>query len=42
MGMIGYTFVFGKLFGFITLATYFINLASTAYSYARVGHGVMV
>jgi hypothetical protein len=42
MGMIGYTFVLGKLFGFITLATYFVNLAATAYSYARVGHGAMV
>jgi hypothetical protein len=39
MGMIGYSFTIGKLFGFITLITYFINLAATAYSYARVQHG---
>jgi hypothetical protein len=39
MGMIGYTFAVGRLFGFITLSTYFVNLAATAFSYARVGHG---
>ena len=39
MGMIGYTFTIGKPFGFITLTTYFINLAATAYSYAHVQHG---
>jgi hypothetical protein len=39
MGMIGYTFAIAKPFGFITLVTYFINLAATAYSYARVRHG---
>lgn len=39
MGMIGYSFTIGKPFGFITLITYFINLAATAYSYARVQHG---
>jgi hypothetical protein len=38
MGMIGYAFAVGKPFGSITLATYFINLAATAYSYAHVGH----
>jgi hypothetical protein len=38
--MIGYAFVAGKSYGFITLVTYFINLAATFYSYARVGHGV--
>jgi hypothetical protein len=37
--MIGYTFLVGKRYGFITLVTYFINLAATFYSYARVGHG---
>jgi hypothetical protein len=37
--MIGYAFVAGKSYGFITLVTYFINLAATFYSYARVGHG---
>jgi len=39
MGMIGYTFLIGKSFGFVTLITYFINLAATAFSYARVQHG---
>jgi hypothetical protein len=37
--MVGYTFMVGKPYGFITLVTYFINLAATFYSYARVGHG---
>lgn len=39
MGMIGYSFAFSKPAGFITLVTYFINLAATAWSYARVQHG---
>jgi hypothetical protein len=39
MGMIGYTFAVGKLYGFVTLVTYFINLAATAWSFARVRHG---
>ena len=39
MAMIGYSFGIGKLFGFITLGTYFINLAATGYSYSRVKHG---
>jgi hypothetical protein len=39
MGMIGYAFIIGKPYGFITLITYFINLAATAFSYARVQHG---
>jgi len=38
--MIGYAFLAGKQYGFITLITYFINLAATFFSYARVGHGV--
>lgn len=38
--MIGYAFLAGKPYGFITLITYFINLAATFFSYARVGHGV--
>ena len=38
MGMIGYSFTIGKQFGFITLITYFINLAATAWSFTRVGH----
>ncbi len=39
MGMIGYTFLVSKPYGFITLATYFLNLLATWFSYARVGHG---
>lgn len=39
MAMIGYSFGIGELFGFVTLATYFINLAATGYSYSRVKHG---
>jgi hypothetical protein len=37
--MIGYAFLAGKPYGFVTLATYFINLAATFFSYARAGHG---
>jgi len=37
--MIGYAFLAGKSYGFVTLITYFINLAATFFSYARVGHG---
>ncbi len=37
--MIGYAFLAGKPYGFVTLITYFINLAATFYSYALVGHG---
>ena len=39
MGMIGYSFLVSETFGFITLATYFVNLMATWYSYTRVGHG---
>ncbi len=39
MGMIGYCFLVKPLYGFVTLATYFLNLAATWYSYAKVGHG---
>jgi hypothetical protein len=38
-GMIGYAFLVNKIYGFITLVTYFLSLGATAYSYARVGHG---
>ena len=38
-GMIGYTFLVGKPYGFITLVTYFLHLGATWYSYSRVGHG---
>ena len=37
MALIGYAFLVGKPFGFVTLLTYFVNLGATAYSYARVG-----
>jgi hypothetical protein len=37
--MIGYAFLAGKSYGFVTLTTYFINLAATFFSYTRVGHG---
>lgn len=33
MGMIGYTFLVNKTFGFITLATYFLNLGATWYAH---------
>jgi len=39
MGLIGYSFAIGKPCGFVTLITYFINLAATAFSFARVQHG---
>ncbi len=39
MGMIGYSFAIGKRYGAVTLATYFLQLFATWYSYARVGHG---
>lgn len=40
MGMIGYAFLVKKSYGALTLVTYFLSLAATAYSYANVGHGV--
>lgn len=39
MGMIGYSFLIGKPYGFVTLTTYFLNLFATFYSYLKVGHG---
>jgi hypothetical protein len=39
MAMIGYSFLLGKTYGYITLATYFLHMAATAYSYAKVKHG---
>jgi hypothetical protein len=39
MGMIGYAFAVDKPYGFVTLITYFINLAATAWSFSRVKHG---
>lgn len=38
-GMIGYAFLTKKIFGFITLTTYFMQLFATWYSFAKVGHG---
>jgi hypothetical protein len=37
--LIGYAFLVDRAAGFITLATYFINLAATGFSYSRVRHG---
>lgn len=39
MAMIGYSFLIGKSYGFITLSTYFLTLLATWYSYSKVGHG---
>lgn len=39
IGLVGYGFAVSRLAGFITLATYFLGLAATGYSYRRVGHG---
>jgi hypothetical protein len=39
MGMIGYSFLIKKSFGYVTLCTYFLALLATWYSYAKVGHG---
>ena len=39
MAMIGYSFLIGRPYGFITLGTYLLGLAATWYSYTRVGHG---
>jgi hypothetical protein len=40
MGMIGYSFLAKKGYGFVTLVTYFLSLGATAYSYMHVGHGI--
>jgi len=34
-GMIGYTFLIGRIYGFITLVTYFISLFATWYGHTR-------
>lgn len=39
MAMVGYSFLVGRVYGFITLGTYFLSLAATWYSYVKVGHG---
>jgi hypothetical protein len=38
-GMIGFGFIISEAAGFITLFTYFLSLAATAYSYKQIGHG---
>ncbi|MBN1665693.1 MAG: hypothetical protein JW862_01340 [Anaerolineales bacterium] len=38
-GLIGYAFLVTERAGFTTLVTYFLSLAATAFSYARVRHG---
>lgn len=40
MAMVGYAFLVGRPQGFATLATYFLSLGATWFSYTRVGHGV--
>jgi hypothetical protein len=39
MALIGYSFLLGKSYGYITLATYFLQMGATAYSYGRIKHG---
>lgn len=39
IGLVGYGFAVSREAGFITLATYFLGLGATGYSYRRVGHG---
>jgi len=39
MGMIGYSFLTEKKYGFITLITYFLSQIAAIYSYTMVGHG---
>ena len=39
MVMVGYNFMIRMRWGWITLATYFLNLAAALFSYAVVGHG---
>jgi hypothetical protein len=39
MAMIGYSFMIEKIYGFVTLGTYFLGLFATWYSYSKVGHG---
>ena len=39
LGMIGYSFLVEKKYGFITLVTYFLSQFAALYSYIKVGHG---
>lgn len=38
-GLIGFSFLANKTYGYVTLISYFINLLLTWYSYSKVGHG---
>jgi hypothetical protein len=40
LGLLGYAFGMGAVYGFVTLGTYLLCLLVTWYAYARVGHGV--
>ena len=39
LGIIGYSFLTEKKYGFMTLATYFVSQIAAFYSYFKVGHG---
>jgi len=39
LGMIGYSFLTDKTYGFVTLATYFLSQIAALYSYFKVAHG---
>jgi hypothetical protein len=39
LGMIGYSFLTERKYGFITLSTYFLSQIAAFYSYYKVGHG---
>jgi hypothetical protein len=39
MGGIGYAFLIGRVYGFVTLGTYFASLLAMRFSYSRVRHG---
>ncbi len=39
LGMIGYSFLVEKKYGFVTLVTYFLSQFAALYSYMKVGHG---
>ncbi len=38
MGMIGYSFLMGRGYGFVTLSTYFLNLLATWYAWSNASH----
>jgi hypothetical protein len=39
LGMIGYSFLTERRYGFLTLTTYFLSQIAALYSYFEVGHG---